>query len=631
MNFPTILDPSMIDRSTLLTSAITHHQAGRLAEADTLYRQILAIDPQNVDALHLLGVLATQTQQHAAGAELIRRAITLQPNAAVLHYNLGCALQGALRPAEAEAAFHQALALQPAYPEALNNLGDIRRDQKNYPDAERLFRRALALNPQFADAWTNLGVILKRTGRSQESIDAHRRAIALRPTFAIAHNNLANALLDAGFVPEALVALRHAHTLNLHDPQMHSNLLLAQFYDPDKNPADHVAEHRAYGAKFPPPPPIENQKSKIKNAVLRIAYLSPDFCDHSVAFFLEGLLPAHHADRVEVFCYADVHRPDATTARLQSSIPPDHWRDITPLTDAQAADLIRQDRIDILIDLAGHTANNRLPLFARKPAPLQLTTLGYLGTTGLSAIDFRLTDPFVDPPGMTDHLHTETLHRLPRTFACYRPPELTPPVSPLPALIHGHITFASLNMLYKLSPALLATWAKLLHRLPTARLAFMTRGLEDPLGQSRILHLLTAHGISPDRLTFTGKLPLADYLAAHAQFDILLDTFPINGHTITCNALWMGVPPITLAGTTYPQRLGCSVLSNLGLPELIATTPDQYLDIAAALATDLPRLADLRATLRQRLQNSPIMNAPHFATDLEDAYHTLWQKHHALS
>jgi protein O-GlcNAc transferase len=619
----------MTDIAPLLAAAVAHHQADRLADAEALYRQVLAAAPDDIDALHLLGVLATQSNQHETAVALIRRAVALQPTIPVLHYNLGCALREALRPDEAESHFRQALVLQPDYPHALNNLGDILRERKAYPEAEQFFRQAIALDPAFADAWTNLGVVLKRTGRAEEAVAAHRRAITLRPDFAIAHNNLGNALLDAGYVPDALASLRHARALRPHDPEMHGNVLLGSFYDPATDPTAHFRDHQAYGARFPATPAAPPSMNNLPfPRPLRIGYVSPDFSDHSLRFFIEGLLAHHHPDRAEIFCYANVFRPDLVTARLQQSVLPAHWRDITRLSDVQAAAQIREDHIDILVDLAGHTARNRLPLFALHPAPIQATYLGYLGTTGLPAIQYRLTDAYVDPPGQTEHLHTETLVRLPHTFACYRPPQGTPAVSPPPALANGHITFASLNMLYKLSPEVLAAWARILHRLPTARLALITRGLEEPLGRSRLLDLFACHGISSSRLRFTGKLPLLDYFAAHAGVDILLDTFPINGHTITCNALWMGVPVVTLAGASYPTRLGCSVLSNLGLAELIAATPDDYIEKAVALASDMQRLADLRSSLRQRMQQSPLMNEAQFATELENAYNTLWHAHH---
>jgi len=337
---------------------------------------------------------------------------------------------------------------------------------------------------------------------------------------------------------------------------------------------------------------------------------------------------------VEVFCYADVARPDQVTERLRKLVP--HWHDIHKVPDAQAAELVRGHGIDLLIDLAGHTAHNRLLLFAHKPAPVQVTWLGYSNTTGMTAMDYRLTDGFADPPPIlpsvpsafspaADALHTETLVRLPDIFACYRPPEDAPPINPLPALVKRHITFGSFHTLAKLNDPLFELWARILSQVPNSRLLMVAAGLNEPTCRERLAAFFGARGIAPDRLDFRGNQPLAKYLAAHHEVDLTLDSYPFTGHTIACHALWMGVPVVTLAGESHRSRMVASVLHAAGLSELIAGTPEEYVDIAIQLTKDLPRLANLREGLRYRLRITSLLDAARFARNMEDAYRAMWR------
>jgi predicted O-linked N-acetylglucosamine transferase (SPINDLY family) len=301
-----------------------------------------------------------------------------------------------------------------------------------------------------------------------------------------------------------------------------------------------------------------------------------------------------------------------------------HWINITGLSDERVAEMIRADKIDILVDLSGHTSGPRLLVLARKPAPVQVSYLGYPNTTGMDAIDYALTDAHIDPPGESEPYNSETLIRLPDTFACYTPPADAPQVSPLPALSNGSVTFASLNILAKINAGVIDVWAKLLERVPGSRLLMATRGLQCPECQSPLREAFSARGVAPERLEFAGWLPTPQYLALHDRIDILLDPFPINGHTITCHAAWMGVPAVSLLGHTRAGRLGAGVLRNLGLAELLANNTDQYISIASSLATDLPRLASLRTGLRQRMSESPLMAPTRLARHVEAAYRTMW-------
>jgi predicted O-linked N-acetylglucosamine transferase (SPINDLY family) len=336
------------------------------------------------------------------------------------------------------------------------------------------------------------------------------------------------------------------------------------------------------------------------------------------------LLERHDHRQFEVFCYSNWPRADAITARFRSSA--DHWKEISRLNDQQAAKLIRADAIDILVDLSGHTGLNRLLVFAQKPAPVQVSYLGYPGTTGLGTIDYRLTDDLADPVGLTDQFHTEALHRLPHTNWCFAESGDSPPVEPQPATRQGHLTFGSFNNLAKVTGAMLQVWASILRQVSGSRLLLKAAAFGSAGAQERVRQSFAAQGIDVSRLSLYGPQPdHSAHLALYGQMDIALDTFPYHGTTTTCDALWMGVPVITLAGQTHVSRVGLSLLSNIGLPELVAFTPDQYVQIAVELAKDPNRMDALRRGMRARMLASPLMDAAAFARDMEAAYRQMWR------
>jgi predicted O-linked N-acetylglucosamine transferase (SPINDLY family) len=355
---------------------------------------------------------------------------------------------------------------------------------------------------------------------------------------------------------------------------------------------------------------------------LRIGYVSPDLRDHVVGRFMLPLLANHDHQRFEIFCYADVARADAMTERLRSHA--DCWRNTAGLSDEQLARAVRDDRIDILIDLTMHMAGSRLLAFARKPAPVQVTYLAYCGTTGLEAMDYRLTDPHLDPPDATDE-YVEQSIRLPRTYWCYQPPDDAPEVSSLPMTrAGGRVTFGCLNNFSKVSQPTIETWAELLRAIPDARLILHAHA---GAHRQRLLTRLGELGIDTGRIEFVGFAPTASYLATYHRIDVALDPFPYAGGTTTCDALWMGVPVVTLAGRTAVGRGGASILTNLGLPELVARSPEEYVQIALALARAPQRLERLRCSMRDRMGRSPITDAPGFACDVESAYRAMWARH----
>ncbi|MGD1276313.1 MAG: tetratricopeptide repeat protein [Tepidisphaeraceae bacterium] len=542
-----------------LDSAKRLHQAGRLQDAQSLYRQILSRQPDHPDALHLLGVIQFQQAQPNAAMELICRAIALDPGRPEFHCNLGVVLADVGRASDAIAAFQHALDLRPLYPEAHHNLGNSLRDM----------------------------------GLMDQAIAHYRQVLAIPPGDVESHHNLVYAM---HFIPGDPAAVFQEH---LNWNRIHAQPLAGQI---PRHSNDAAPDRR-----------------------LKIGYVSPDFRQHSVGFFLLNLLANHDPAAVEVFCYSDAARPDAATARFQQAAH--HWKPVVGVADAQLAQIIIQDQIDILVDLAGHTAGNRLLVFARKPAPIQVSYCGYPDTTGLATMDYRFTDAYADPPGTTEQFHSEQLVRLPRCFLCYAPPADGPEVGPVPAAAGGRITFGSFNSISKLSDATVAMWSAVLSAVPNSRLMIKSQGLAGAPARQQVLERFAARGIAADRLELHGRIASpAGHLELYHQIDIALDTYPYHGTTTSCEAMWMGVPVVTLAGKTHASRVGVSLLSNVGLEQLIAQTAEQYVQIAADLAKDVDALSKLRSALRSRLAASPLLDGSGLAREVEAAYRVMWKQ-----
>ncbi|MFA7243370.1 MAG: tetratricopeptide repeat protein [Sulfuricellaceae bacterium] len=757
-----------VDPHALLQQAMRHHQAGQLAQAEGLYRQILAVRPKDSNALQLLGLIHHQNGQHALAAELMgkavaqnpgvaewqvnlgsvyvalddwdaaqrhyraairlnpslaeayaclggalltcnhpveaaehlraalrlnpalaeaelnlgialhrqgkptnaathyRQALQLRPDYAEAHFNLGNAWQDEGEIERAIAAYLQALALRPGYAKAHVNLGNALRRRARIDDAIAHYRsaieaapdfpdaysnlaaallakkggaaeaaiharRAVALAPHHADGWNNLCAALQAGGDLREAEAAGRRAVELQPGLAAAHNNLGSALQEQGRVDEAIVHYRQAAVLDPAYHAAHSNLLFALNFMTGQDAGQVYAEHLAWGNQRTEDRGQRTERrldvaplpSDSSRAPIRVGYVSPDFRSHAVAWFIEPVLAHHDKAGFDIYCYASVAEPDQVTARLHNLVP--HWRDIAAIGDDAAAALIRADRIDILVDLAGHTAGGRLPLFAHKPAPLQMGYLGYLNTTGLAAMDYRISDGVMDRPGLTEAYHCEKLIRLPHSQWCYQPPADSPPVGALPALANGGVTFAGFNNFAKITPTMIALWGRILQALPASRLLAPVKDTE--VARAAFGRIFAPLGIDIGRVEFLTTLGFEDYLRLHQKVDIALDTFPYNGATTTCHALWMGVPTITLSGANPPMaRSGASLLAALGLDEFCASEPGEYLTIAVRLANDLEKLNHLRQNLRAMMLNSPLTDARRFTADLEAAYRRAWRE-----
>jgi protein O-GlcNAc transferase len=631
-------------------------EQGQLHAAVESYQKAVALDPAYVEALGNLGnafvdlalfdraadVLADAVRLRPDFAEAhsnlgnalaslgkldaalgsYRRALQLQPQLAVARNNMGALLARQGRFDEAIACYEAALASRPDYAEAHYNLGNAFKDLERYPLAVASYARALGLRPDYAEAWTNLGNAQKALGKLDDAIGSYAKALQCQPDLAVAHSNMAVACLDLGKPAEAMACARRALDLQPDYHEAHSNLLFAMCCDGAVDSAAYFAEALRYGERVQAAArPFASWQEKPAGRPLRLGIVSGDLRAHPVGFFLEALLGQLDPARIELAAYATQPGEDSLTARIRPHFRT--WRAIAQLDDASAARLIHDDGIDVLLDLAGHTAHNRLPVFAWKPAPVQASWLGYFASTGVAAIDYLLADAVSVPPGHADRFSETVLH-LPDTRLCFTAPSAAIAVSPLPALARGHLTFGCFQNLTKVTDAVLALWQGVFAQLPGARLFMQSRQLNEPDARQAMLARLGAIGLGPERVTLEGYAPREAYLAAHQHIDIVLDTFPYPGGTTTCEALWMGVPTLALAGTTMLARQGASLLGCAGLGDWVAHDARDYTAMALARAADLPALAALRAGLRAQVLASPLFDAARFARRFEQAVEAMW-------
>jgi protein O-GlcNAc transferase len=580
-----------IDKAT--QSAFKYYQEGNLQQAKQICEKILIKEPNNFNALHLLGIIYYGTGNYDFSIKYIRKAIQNNPNIADAYFNLGASLKKQGQYEEAITCYQKALQLNPNFPEANCNLGVIFQEQGYYDEARTCFGKALQVNPMFVDVLVNLGTILKEQGKVNEAENYYRCALQIKPDF----------------------------------PTCYSNILFIMNFNSGYETKTIFSEHLRFAKQYEQPL-LASIKSHANERIyarqLKIGYVSPDFRRHSVAYFIEPILSTHNRESFKVYCYSDVTTPDEVTERMYRYS--DQWRDIGYMSDGNVNELIRKDGIDILVDLAGHTAHNRMLLFVHKPAPVQVSWLGYPATTGLSTIDYKIVDSYTDPPGMTDQFYTERLIRLPESFLCYLPDKESPEIGPLPALSKGHITFGSFNDFAKVSPEVFSLWLAILKAAPNSFMIIKAKGLSDKKTCQSIMDVFIRNGITSEKIELLPLKPSPkEHLNLYNRIDIGLDTFPYNGTTTTCEALWMGVPVITLEGNTYASRVGVSLLSNIGLQELIAKTYDQYIEIAVKLANDIKKLKALREELRGMMERSPLTDAKRFSLNLEECYRKMWE------
>jgi protein O-GlcNAc transferase len=706
-----------------LQAGLMHHQAGRLREAEEVYRSILANQPRNADAMHLLGLLQFQQQRHDLAIEIIGKAIALNPTAADYHDNLGqiylaknridealasyrratelnprhpkahfnfanmlylkerleeaaaeYRLAAAITPGmvethqnlastlqrlgrldEAEASVRRALGLNTNSADAHNTLGVVHATRSQIPAAIAEYRLALAINPDFApalsnlgaalrfagqhkeaiealrkslkllpdstDAMNNLGIALRDTGELDESLKVFERCIALQPTKRDALNNLANTHKDAGNIPDAIAYYSRALVVGAPDPRIHSNMIYTLQFHPGYDDESLYREQRRWNEVHAVPlrssiQRHENDRSPERR--LRVGYVSAYFYAQAESFFVVPLLQKHDSEKFEIHCYASVIRPDRETERHKAAGV--IWHNVVSLSDAQLAEQIRRDGIDVLVDLGMHMAQNRLLTFARKPAPVQVTWLAYPGGTGLDAMDYRITDEFMDPPEKPTPYYREESIRLADCWCCYDS------LCDVPAAAKrqsGPVRCGSLNNPCKNNEPLVRLWARVMQAVPGSTILLLASGEGH---RNKLRGMFQRAGISPVRVEFVDRVSRLDFLRLHDAIDVCLDTLPYNGITTTCDALWMGVPVVTLPGKTAAGRAGLSILSTIGLKELIAGSEDEFVRIALELALDRSRLGQLRSTLRGRMTQSPLMDAIGFTRKMEGAYREVWRR-----
>lgn len=495
-------------------------------------------------------------------------------------------------------------------------------------DANEYFQKAIDIDPKNVDIMTSYGIFLSDHNNSGMAIQYLKRILELQPDHVHAHNNLGNVLTDLRYIRAACASYENALKNGPLFKDAHSNLLLTMHYDTIYSAEDVFQKHlqwertQASGIKSTKIQEFNNDTTSVRK--LRVGYLSADFRIHSVSYFLYPILLEHEKGQFDIYCYSNVIRPDDMTKKIES-IASISWRDIQKLDDAEVVSIIKKDKIDILIELSGHTANNRLKVLACKPAPIQVSYLGYPDTTGLSTIDYRLTDKWADPPGVTEYLHSETLIRIPEGFLAYKPPKATPEIAEPPVFSNDYITFGSFNKFTKITESVVAAWAEILKMVPGSKLLIKSKNLNG-IAEERLLQDFQKNGIEKERIERkTWISSLEEHFELYNDIDIALDTFPYNGTTTTFEALWMGKPVVTLTGYTHVTRVGCSILSRIGLDELITYSPQEYIKKCVDLAYDLPKIKDITSTMRKRLFASGVLDSKQFTKNLESCFFDMWE------
>ena len=601
------------------------HDLRRLNEAEISLRRALQLNPDYAEAHSNLGITLQDIGRLEEANASHQRAIQTDVNVADAHFNLGNSLKALGKLEEAEASYRQALQINPNHAPTLNNLGTILHDMDRLDGAEASYRRAIQINPDYAEAHNNLGSTLNALGRTHEAEASYRWAIQIKPDLAEAHSNLGSVMHDSGHLEEAESSLRRALAHKPDFSMAHSNLLFCITENSTVDAQQLFAEHCRFGMQFESPLLRNHQphtNSRDPERCLQVGFVSGDFRNHAVASFIEPLLTyLTKYPQLSLHAYANHAADDAITMRLRKNFA--HWHPISRLPDATLAENIRSDGIDILIDLSGHSAKNRLTTFARKPAPVQLSWIGYPGTTGLKSMDYFVTDQFFLPRGKLDEQFTEKIVHLPASVP-FSPDKNAPPVTRLPTLNNGYVTFGSFNRISKLSRSVIALWSQLLRALPDSRLVL--GGMPEDSDFETLVGWFSQERIARERLDFHPRSDMHSYLARYQQVDVCLDTFPYTGGTTTLHAIWMGVPTITLAGNTAAGRSGASILYNLGLEEFVAYDTTDFVRKGLYWAGNPAELSNIRAGLRTRFSESAMSRPDLIAASLERALRIMWQR-----
>jgi len=626
------------------------------------FKNLVQLDSQDPEGYFYLGYIYLFQEQYKHALTQLETAVKMHPSKSIYYFYLAstCAKLNLLDPAINYIC--QAIKLNPDYIDAYIALGDYLQKQSSYLEAIRAYQQGLNLDSENFTGYKHLGFALNAYqdftdamacfqeaqrispddqqvlwelvklynyfGYKEDVVTTLQLLNKYQPNSPVISNYLGLTLVEQGRIKEALDNYKIAFRLSPDNDVVHSNMLLATNYFPQSDPYQLMQAHQDWDQMHARDLKVENplffiQKKPEKK--LRIGYLSPDFKKHSVSHFFQSLLEAHDRKNFETFCYSKVTKPDQITENLRQLS--DCWRDIHDKTDLVAAETIRNDGIDILVDLAGHTGNNGLLIFARKPAPVQVTWLGYPNTTGLESMDYRITDSMADPRGKTDKMCSETLLRMPETFLCYYPPAEAPEINQNPPCMHnGYVTFGSFNNLAKINQEILEFWSRILKQIPNSKLVLKSRTLADPATKERFQSAFNKQGLSPERVELWDFIPSkSGHLGAYNQIDIALDPFPYNGTTTTCEALYMGVPVITLLGDRHSSRVSASILQSINHPELFGETKKQYLQTCRDLSKTPEKLREIRSSLRSEILNSPLCDKQRFAGDMEDLYRSIWK------
>ena len=616
------MNPAQTQRK--IQEGIALQQKGRLADAEAVFAQIRISDPKNFDGWHLGGNMALLQGNPAAAAALYARAVRLNPRSAVAATCLGVARMALGDFSGAEPHLRAALRLEPKNAEIWNQLATLLSTSGRSEEAVKCHRQAVTFNPRSAQAWHGYASTLSNLNLSAEALEYEKRAIAADPAYLPARRGYAVALQKCHRVPEAVREYDALLAQNPRQFDVQSHRLFALNYLSTQTPETLYAAHKAYGElveKGVPPAVFANSPDPDRK--LRVAFFSADFREHSVAYFVEPLIRLLDRNRFEILLYNFCNKPDATTAHFRSLAG--IWRDFPSNVESVVEPVVRADALDIAVDLGGHTGESLMPLFARRIAPVQISYLGYPNTTGLKSMDYRLVDPTTDPVNEADQLHTETLVRFSTCAWVYAPPASSPAIAPPPCLKNGHITFGSFNNFSKVTDEMLTIWAHLLNKVPGSRLLLKSIGLSDPAITGQIQERLRQSGLPMERVELSGpKGSTAEHLAAYSVIDIALDTAPYNGTTTTCEALWMGVPVITLIGNRHAARVSASLLQAAGHSEWIGGTVEEYVDIARTLAGDSERLSTLRKGLHNDLARSSLLDQSGKALEFGTALRGCW-------
>ncbi|WP_460430733.1 tetratricopeptide repeat protein [Aquaspirillum soli] len=615
------IKPSLFQAHNSLGLLLSYRSDFEMAEKH--FKKALQIKPNYISAMINLGECLRLQKKYHEAEDITQKAINLEPNVAESYHNLGHILQAQGRNEEAELFYKKSLSISPNLIESHCNMAAIFNAKGNYQLGFHHAKEAISLNPEYIDAYNNLGIALKGLNNLDEAQSIFEHILEKNPGSDVTLNNIGNVYHQKGEIKKAIQYFQRAVHSKIYNTEAYSNLLLCYNFVDRGETLHHAIEYGEW-LKRHTKNSYSNKHQNHNHEKLKVGFVSADFREHSVSKFLGFMSEIKQNNEFELFAYYNHSIEDDTTHQLRKYF--DSWNNIFAKSDEEAAELIYQQEIDILIDLSGHTAGNRLPVFSYKPAPLQITWLGYFATTGIEEIDYILVDQ-TGVPEEYQFQFAEQVQYLPHTRLCFNTLNEAPKVSNLPALEKNQFTFGCFQHLSKTNDEVFSLWRDILNQVPHSSLRWQAMQFADETVKESTLQKLEAQGISRTRIHLLPATSYQDYLQAHAEVDVLLDTFPYTGGTTTCEALWMGVPTITLAGETLLSRQGASLLTAAGLESYVTNTKEEYVALACSVASRLEALSLLRQNLREQVTHSALFNQTQFAKDFSQTITTLWQQH----